>query len=106
MEARIKIHYNIDNEKFDWADYSYEFETISCESAYDLKEFLYDNGVGRLSLKYIDSNSKTSKLEANNIDAEFFFDYHFEWLNSFDWGKQKYLEITGLDKRCQFGIAS
>jgi len=102
---RITLHENIDKQKFDWADYRADFTQEYMNSYEEFKEWLIENGIGRVELRYIDVDAKKPRSFSQEIETEFFFRDHFTWLTTFDWGKYKFIELTSIDKHVQLRMA-
>lgn len=95
----IKVLNNTAGDKLPWADYRNEFKSKKFNHYQDLRDWLYVSGVGKVTLKYVDTKNKKPYTFEMNIESEMFGSFHLDWLLTREAEKNKYLELESFDYR-------
>jgi hypothetical protein len=101
----IKVLNNTENDKLPWADYRREFKLKKFDDYQQLRDWLYVSGVGKVTLKYVDTRTKIPHTFEPEVESEFFGGFHLSWLLDKEDKKNKYLELESFDYRVMKGAA-
>lgn len=104
-QINIKVLNNTENDKLPWADYRNEFKQKRFSDKQQLKEWLYISGVGKVTLKYVDTRTKKPCTFESDVESEFFGGFHLNWLLEREADKNKYIELESFDYRVIKSVA-